>query len=110
MGADGPGKAEIAVGELARVHVFCDDWEQASHNGDLVHAVEIGAFGRERVTELGAVLTGDAEGRTAVDEITVFDSTGLAIQDLAIGIEVVKRYEASAADGSFSAVQRIDID
>lgn len=109
MGADGPGKAEIAVGELVRVHVFCDDWEQASHNGDLVHAVEAGAFGRERVTELGAVLTGNAEGRTTVDEITVFDSTGLAIQDLAIGIEVVKRYEASAGDGSFSAVQRIDI-
>ncbi|HEX2433866.1 MAG TPA: ornithine cyclodeaminase family protein, partial [Gaiellaceae bacterium] len=109
MGADGPGKAEIAVEELARVSVFCDDWEQASHNGDLVHAVEAGAFGRERVTELGAVLTGDAAGRTEPDEITVFDSTGLAIQDLAIGIEVVKRYEAKAGDGSFSAVQRIDI-
>jgi alanine dehydrogenase len=109
MGADGPGKAEIAVEELARVHVFCDDWEQASHNGDLVHAVEAGAFGRARVTELGAVLTGNAEGRSAADEITVFDSTGLAIQDLAIGIEVVKRYEANARDGSFSAVQQIDI-
>jgi alanine dehydrogenase len=109
MGADGPGKAEIAVEELARAHVFCDDWEQASHNGDLVHAVEAGAFGRERVTELGAVLTGDAAGRTGLDDITVFDSTGLAIQDLAIGIEVVKRYEANASGGSFSAVQRIDI-
>jgi ornithine cyclodeaminase/alanine dehydrogenase-like protein (mu-crystallin family) len=109
MGADGPGKAEIAVEELARVSVFCDDWEQASHNGDLVHAVEAGAFGRERVTELGAVLTGEAAGRTEPNEITVFDSTGLAIQDLAIGIEVVKRYEAKAGDGSFSAVQRIDI-
>ena len=42
MGADGPGKAEIAVEELARVRVFCDDWEQASHNGDLSHAVEAG--------------------------------------------------------------------
>jgi alanine dehydrogenase len=109
MGADGPGKAEIAVEELARVHVFCDDWQQASHNGDLVHAVEAGAFGRERVTELGAVLTGDAAGRTGRDDITVFDSTGLAIQDLAIVIEVVKRYEANASGGSFSAVQRIDI-
>ena len=109
MGADGPGKAEIAVEELARVHVFCDDWEQASHNGDLVHAVEAGAFGRERVTELGAVLTGDSTGRTEAEAITVFDSTGLAIQDLAIGIEVVKRYEANERDGSFSAVQRIDI-
>jgi alanine dehydrogenase len=109
MGADGPGKAEIAVEELARVHVFCDDWEQASHNGDLVHAVEAGALGRERVTELGAVLTGDDAGRTGRDDITVFDSTGLAIQDLAIVIEVVKRYEANASGGSFSAVQRIDI-
>ena len=109
MGADGPGKAEIAVKELARVRVFCDDWEQASHNGDLVHAVEAGAFGRERVTELGAVLSGEAEGRAGPDEITVFDSTGLAIQDLAIGIEVVNRYEADAAEGSFTAVQRIDL-
>ena len=36
MGADGPGKAEIAAAELARVRVFCDDWEQASHGGELV--------------------------------------------------------------------------
>jgi alanine dehydrogenase len=66
MGADGPGKAEIAVEELARVRVFCDDWEQASHNGELVHAVEVGKLEREDVTELGAVLAGDAEGRRTV--------------------------------------------
>src|SRR5262249_32323317 len=48
MGADGPGKAEIAVAELARVRVFCDDWGQASHNGELVHAVEAGAHRRAR--------------------------------------------------------------
>jgi alanine dehydrogenase len=109
MGADGPGKAEIAVEELARVRVFCDDWDQASHNGDLVHAVEAGAFGRERVTELGAVLAGDAAGRVAPDEITVFDSTGLAIQDLAVGIEVVNGYREGADEGRFSGVQEIDI-
>ncbi|HZB34920.1 MAG TPA: ornithine cyclodeaminase family protein [Gaiellaceae bacterium] len=109
MGADGPGKAEIALEELARVRVFCDDWEQASHNGDLVHAVEAGAFGRERVTELGAVLAGAAAGRAAPEEITVFDSTGLAIQDLAIGIEVVNHYREGAHEGSFSGVQEIDI-
>jgi alanine dehydrogenase len=86
MGADGPGKAEIAVAELARVRVFCDDWTQASHNGDLVHAVEAGALGRDQVTELGAVLTGEAEGRRSPEEATVFDSTGLAIQDLAIAL------------------------
>jgi ornithine cyclodeaminase/alanine dehydrogenase-like protein (mu-crystallin family) len=91
MGADGPGKAEIAVEELVRTHVFCDDWEQASHNGELVHAVEAGALGRDQVTQLGAVLAGEAEGRRSDDEITTFDSTGLAIQDLAIALAALER-------------------
>jgi ornithine cyclodeaminase/alanine dehydrogenase-like protein (mu-crystallin family) len=110
MGADGPGKAEIAVEELARVHVFCDDWEQgdpkgtpgrgriyaddweqASHNGDLVHAVEAGVFTRDDVSQLGDVLIGTAEGRTSDGDITIFDSTGLAIQDLAIAIAAMER-------------------
>jgi ornithine cyclodeaminase/alanine dehydrogenase-like protein (mu-crystallin family) len=93
MGADGPGKAEIAVAELARVRVFCDDWEQASHNGDLAHAVEAGVLGRDTVTDFGAVLAGDATGRQSDDEVTVFDSTGLAIQDLAIALAAVERID-----------------
>ena len=93
MGADGPGKAEIAVDELARVRVFCDDWEQASHNGDLVHAVEAGVLGRGDVTELGAVLAGDAPGRVHDDEATAFDSTGLAIQDLAVALAALERVD-----------------
>jgi alanine dehydrogenase len=93
MGADGPGKQEISVAELARVRVFCDDWEQASHNGDLVHAVEAGALDRERVTELGDVLVGAASGRTSPDQATVFDSTGLAIQDLAIALAALERVD-----------------
>jgi alanine dehydrogenase len=91
MGADGPGKAEIAVEELARTHVFCDDWEQASHNGELVHAVEADTLRREQVTELGAVLAGEAEGRRSNEEITTFDSTGLAIQDLAVALAAMER-------------------
>ena len=91
MGADGPGKAEIAVDELARVRVFCDDWEQASHNGDLVHAVEAGVLARDDVTQLGDVLVGTAEGRRTDEDITVFDSTGLAIQDLAIALAAMER-------------------
>jgi ornithine cyclodeaminase/alanine dehydrogenase-like protein (mu-crystallin family) len=63
MGADGPGKAEIAVAEIARVRVFCDDWEQASHGGECAAAVEAGVLRREDVTEIGHVLAGDAEGR-----------------------------------------------
>jgi ornithine cyclodeaminase/alanine dehydrogenase-like protein (mu-crystallin family) len=93
MGADGPGKAEIAVEELARVHVFCDDWEQVVHSGtlDTSRAIEEGVLRREDVTELGAVLAGTAPGRQSDDEITVFDSTGLAIQDLAIALAALER-------------------
>jgi alanine dehydrogenase len=91
MGADGPGKAEIAVAELARVRVFCDDWEQASHNGELVHALEAGAITRDDVAQLGDVLAGTTPGRRSDADITSFDSTGLAIQDLAIALAAIER-------------------
>jgi ornithine cyclodeaminase/alanine dehydrogenase-like protein (mu-crystallin family) len=112
MGADGPGKAEIAVEELrrvrvfcddweqsrtsrildpaARVRIFCDDWEQASHAGDLRNAVEAGVLRREDVTQLGDVLSGTTPGRQSADDITIFDSTGLAIQDLAIALAALE--------------------
>jgi alanine dehydrogenase len=91
LGADGPGKAEIAVEELVRARVFCDDWEQASHGGDLAAAVEAGAIERDDVTVLGDVLVGSKPGRRADAEITVFDSTGLAIQDLAVARAALAR-------------------
>ena len=91
MGADGPGKAEIAVKEIARARVFCDDWEQASHGGELAAAVDAGVLARVGVTELGQVLAGEAEGRRTAEEITLFDSTGLAIQDLAIAKAALAR-------------------
>ena len=91
MGADGPGKAEVALAELARARLFCDDWEQASHGGELAAAVEAGVVVRSRVTELGAILAGEAEGRMGAADITLFDSTGLAIQDLAIAIAALAK-------------------
>ena len=91
MGADGPGKAEIEASELGWTRVFCDDWEQASHSGDIAHAVEAGLLGRDDVTQLGAVLAGEAAGRQSEEEITIFDSTGLAIQDLAIAKACLER-------------------
>jgi alanine dehydrogenase len=94
MGADGPGKAEIAVAELARARVFCDDWEQASHGGELAAAVAAGRLSREEVTTLGAVLAGEAPGRESDADVTVFDSTGLAIQDLAIALAAIARADA----------------
>ena len=84
MGADGPGKAEVAIAELSRAHLFCDDWEQASHGGELAAGVAAGVVTRDTVTELGAVLIGEADGRRSAGDVTLFDSTGLAIQDLAI--------------------------
>jgi alanine dehydrogenase len=84
LGADGPGKAEAAVDAVAGCEIFCDEWEQASHGGELTGAITAGLITREQVTELGAVLAGDAAGRSGPDAVTLFDSTGLAIQDLAV--------------------------
>jgi ornithine cyclodeaminase/alanine dehydrogenase-like protein (mu-crystallin family) len=86
LGADGPGKAEATVDAVARCTLFCDEWAQASHGGELTGAVEAGAIARADVTDLGAVLAGAAPGRPGADAVTLFDSTGLAIQDLAVAI------------------------
>ena len=93
MGADGPGKAEVTVGELSRGRLFADDWEQASHGGELAAAVAAGTVSRADVTMLGDVLAGTADGRRSRAEITLFDSTGLAIQDLAIALAAVERLD-----------------
>ena len=96
MGADGPGKAEISPSELARTHTFCDDWEQASHGGELWQAVAAGLISESDVGLLGAVLAGEARGRRDAHEITSFDSTGLAIQDLAIALAALERIDELA--------------
>jgi ornithine cyclodeaminase/alanine dehydrogenase-like protein (mu-crystallin family) len=96
MGADGPGKAETESAELVRARLFCDEWEQASHGGELSHAVADGSVSRGDVTAIGDVLAGSADGRTSDEEITMFDSTGLAIQDLAIALAAIEDADASA--------------
>jgi ornithine cyclodeaminase/alanine dehydrogenase-like protein (mu-crystallin family) len=92
LGADGPGKAEATVGAVGSCALFCDEWEQASHGGELTGAVEAGLVTRERVTELGAVLAGAAPGRRGPEAVTLFDSTGLAIQDLAIAAAALQAW------------------
>jgi alanine dehydrogenase len=100
LGADGPGKAEAEVAAIGRVKVegkiFCDEWEQASHGGELTGAVAAGEVRREDVTELGSVCAGLAPGRASETEITLFDSTGLAIQDLAIALGALESLRAGA--------------
>ena len=99
LGADGPGIAEVEIELVARLVLFCDEWAQASHGGELTGAVEAGLVHREDVTDLGRVLTGEAPGRPGDDAVTLFDSTGLAIQDLAIAQAVVQAHrEGSLGD------------
>ncbi len=90
LGADGPGKAEAEPAAVAACELFCDEWEQASHGGELTGAVTAGLVDRARVTQLGDVLTGAAPGRSSPEAATLFDSTGLAIQDLAICLALLE--------------------
>lgn len=100
LGADGPGKAEAHPGAVAACELFCDEWEQASHGGELTGAVAAGLVDRTRVTDIGAVLTGAAPGRSSPEAATLFDSTGLAIQDLALCHALMEAHEAGVAGGS----------
>jgi alanine dehydrogenase len=99
LGADGSGKAEASLDAITRCELYCDEWEQASHGGELAGAVASGLVVREQVTPLGAVLAGDAPGRGTSESVTLFDSTGLAIQDLAVAIAALR----AARDGAVQA-------
>jgi ornithine cyclodeaminase/alanine dehydrogenase-like protein (mu-crystallin family) len=92
LGADGPGKSEASIGAIASCVLFCDEWQQASHGGELTAAIEAGIVHREQVTELGAVLAGEAPGRPGPEAVTLFDSTGLAIQDLAVAAAALEAW------------------
>jgi ornithine cyclodeaminase/alanine dehydrogenase-like protein (mu-crystallin family) len=100
LGADGPGKAEATVEAVARCRLVCDEWDQASHGGELTAAVAAGRVARGDVAGLGAVLAGEAEGRRHDDEVTLFDSTGLAIQDLAVAGAALEAHRAGRVGGS----------
>src|SRR3954467_14007473 len=75
LGADGPGKAEADPAAVAECVLFCDEWQQASHGGELTGAVEVGLVSEADVIELGEVLTGMAPGRVNQEAATLFDST-----------------------------------
>ena len=84
VGADNPEKSELAPELMARAIVVPDILDQAIHMGDLHHALAAGALRKEDAhAELGVVISGTAPGRARLDEITIFDSTGTGIQDVA---------------------------
>jgi ornithine cyclodeaminase/alanine dehydrogenase-like protein (mu-crystallin family) len=98
LGADGPGKAEATPAAVAACRLFCDEWQQASHGGELTGAIEAGLIQRADVGELGAVLSGQSPGRDSPSETTLFDSTGLAIQDLAVAATAYRAWRDGAIE------------
>ena len=96
VGADSPSKHEVDVALLAGSKVVVDSLEQCAAIGDLHHALEAGLMRQEDVhAELGHVVAGLRAGRETEDEIVVFDSTGLALQDVAAAALVYERAVAS---------------
>jgi len=84
VGTDSPGKHELAPDLMASARVVPDDLAQALEMGDTRHAVRTGAMTPESIhAELRSVVSGLRAGRTSPDEVFVFDSTGMAIEDLA---------------------------
>ncbi|MDD1673454.1 MAG: ornithine cyclodeaminase family protein [Methanomicrobiales archaeon] len=93
IGADAPGKEELDPQILLRSRVFVDDKDQAIHSGEINVPIRKGLFQAEDIAgTLGEVVLGRKK-RESNDEITVFDSTGLAIQDLAMAHLVMERGE-----------------
>lgn len=83
IGADAKGKQELDPRILKRAKIVVDDWEQASHSGEINVPLSKGEISKRDIyADIGEIVTGKKEGRTSGDEITVFDSTGLAVQDI----------------------------
>jgi len=90
MGTDTIGKQEVEAALLARATVFCDEVAQSTTIGEAQHAVGSGLIDISAVNEIGAVINGTHPGRTSNDEITLFDGTGVGLQDLAVASAVVE--------------------
>jgi len=92
IGADAQGKQELETALTVKAKVFVDSVEQASHSGEVNVPISQGFLNKNQLAgTIGQVITGKAPGRTSDEEITIFDSTGLAIQDMAAGHIIYER-------------------
>jgi alanine dehydrogenase len=92
IGADAAGKQELDPAILTAAKVVVDDWAQASHSGEINVPLARGELTPEQIYGcLGDIVAGKKPGRETPEEITVFDSTGLIIQDLALGLAVYQQ-------------------
>ena len=89
MGTDTKGKQEVEAALVARATVFTDEIAQSTTIGEAQHAIASGLITESAITEIGAVINGTHPGRTSAEEVTLFDGTGVGLQDLAVAEAVV---------------------
>lgn len=91
MGTDTVGKQEVEPDLLARARLFADEVAQSISIGEAQHAVAGGLVAPESITPIGDVIAGLAPGRRSAEQITLFDGTGVGLQDLAVAATAVRR-------------------
>lgn len=89
IGADMPGKQEIDPALFQQAKVIVDSVDQCVERGEVQHALKSGIISRDNLIEMGEVILGVKPGRESTDELTIFDSTGLSIQDITTAKKVV---------------------
>ncbi|MEM0946765.1 MAG: iminosuccinate reductase BhcD [Pseudomonadota bacterium] len=94
MGTDTVGKQEVDAALIARATVFTDEVAQSISLGEAQHAVAQGLKAETDIAQIGAVIGGTHPGRTTPDEITLFDGTGVGLQDLAVAAAAVNAARA----------------
>ncbi|MBE9546672.1 MAG: ornithine cyclodeaminase family protein, partial [Proteobacteria bacterium] len=97
IGADAKGKQEINPKILKQAKLIIDDWAQASHSGEINVPFRKRQIAKKDIyAQLGEIAAGKKKGRTSEEEITLFDSTGLAIQDISCAYTVYKELKDRA--------------
>lgn len=89
MGTDTKGKQELAADLVASATLFTDEIAQSVSIGECQHAIAAGLIGAADISQIGAVINGTHPGRRSEDEITLFDGTGVGLQDLAVSAALV---------------------
>lgn len=90
MGTDTKGKMEVDPELVANADVFTDEVAQSVTIGEAQHAIGSGALQANAITPIGAVINGDHPGRKSEEQITLFDGTGVGLQDLAVASVAVR--------------------
>jgi len=95
IGADAPGKEELDPEIMKRAKIVIDDWEQASHSGEINVPITKKIITRKDIAaELGDIVAGKSKARSSDADITIFDSTGLGIQDIVTATLVLNKAKA----------------